>query len=148
MLKSISITAIYSCVVILFTKSASYLTLIILNFRNLPLLLSDDLLSRYTLLLPQLDVQSHPMQSVCRSLINAHLVLAPAVNMLFLDNAAPDSCCAERPLHIPTYPRLASTAATVREKTCGETKSQIERPTDYNNPSLRMRARGLITSEC
>ena len=23
--------------------------------------------------------------------------------MLFLDNAAPDSCCAERPLHIPTF---------------------------------------------
>ena len=34
--------------------------------------------------------------------------------MLFLDNAAPDSCCAERPLHIPTYPRLAFTAARVK----------------------------------
>ena len=62
--------------------------------------------------------------------------------MLFLDNAALDSCCAERPLHIPTYPRLVSTAATVREKTCGETEKQInrminrptDRPTDYNNP--------------
>ena len=74
--------------------------------------------------------------------------------MLFLDNAAPDSCCAERPLHIPTYPRLVSTAATVREKTCGETKSQTKQinrptdrptdPTDYNNPSLRMRARARI----
>ena len=41
--------------------------------------------------------------------------------MLFLDNAAPDSCCAERPLHIPTYPRLVSTAATVREKTWEQT---------------------------
>ena len=38
--------------------------LIILNFRNFSLLLSDDLLSGYTLFLPQLDVQSHPMQSV------------------------------------------------------------------------------------
>ena len=68
--------------------------------------------------------------------------------MLFLDNAAPDSCCAERPLHIPTYPRLVSTAATVREKTWEQTDTQrdrhTERPTDYNNPSLRMRARGLI----
>ena len=60
--------------------------------------------------------------------------------MLFLDNAALDSCCAERPLHIPTYPRLASTAATVREKTCGETEKQRNRLrptdglTDYNNP--------------
>ena len=68
--------------------------------------------------------------------------------MLFLDNAAPDSCCAEHPLHIPTYPRLVSTAATVREKTWKERETQTDRPTDrptdYNNPSLRMRARGLI----
>ena len=71
--------------------------------------------------------------------------------MLFLDNPAPDSCCAERPLHLPTYPYLVFTAATVRGKTCGETKSQTNRltdrptdPTDYNNPSLRMRARGLM----
>ena len=67
--------------------------------------------------------------------------------MLFLDNPAPDSCCAERPLHIPTYPRLVSTAATVREKTCEQIHRQTDRPTDkptdYNNPSLRMRARGL-----
>ena len=71
--------------------------------------------------------------------------------MLFLDNAAPDSCCAERPLHIPTYPRLVSTAATVPEKTWEKTERitnrptdrQTDRPTDYNNPSLRMRARGL-----
>ena len=74
--------------------------------------------------------------------------------MLFLDNAAPDSCCAERPLHISTYPRLVSTAATVREKTWEQrhrptdrpTTRPTDRPTDYNNPSLRMRARGLITS--
>ena len=65
--------------------------------------------------------------------------------MLFLDNAAPDSCCAERPLHIPTYPRLVSTAATVREKTWEQIHTQTE--TDYNNPSLRMRARGLITNQ-
>ena len=65
--------------------------------------------------------------------------------MLFLDNAAPDSCCAERPLHVPTHPRLVSTAATVREKTWEQTDTQTDRPTDYNNPSLRMRARGLIT---
>ena len=67
--------------------------------------------------------------------------------MLFLDNAAPDSCCAERPLHIPTYPRLVSTAATVREKTWEQihTHTHTDRPTDYNNPSLRMRARGLMT---
>ena len=64
--------------------------------------------------------------------------------MLFLDNAAPDSCCAERPLHIPTYPRLVSTAATVREKTWEQIHTHTHRPTDYNNPSLRMRARGLI----
>ena len=57
----------YNSVVIFFTyltKTASYLTLIILNFRNFSLLLSDDLLSGYT---PQLDVQNHPchpMQSV------------------------------------------------------------------------------------
>ena len=50
--------------------------------------------------------------------------------MLFLDNAAPDSCCAKRQLHIPTYPRLASTAATVREKTCGET----HKPNDPIDP--------------
>ena len=43
------------------TKTASYLTLIILE---ISLLLSEGLLSRYTLLLSQLDVQSHPMQSV------------------------------------------------------------------------------------
>ena len=65
--------------------------------------------------------------------------------MLFLDNAAPDSCCAERPLHIPTYPRLVSTAATVREKTWEQIHRQTgrpaDKPTDYNNPSLRMRAR-------
>ena len=71
--------------------------------------------------------------------------------MLFLDNAALDSCCAERPLHIPTYPRLASTAATVSEKTCGETdlptEKKTDQPTDYNNPSLRMRARGLMTRD-
>ena len=70
--------------------------------------------------------------------------------MLFLDNAALDSCCAEPPLHIPTYPHLASTAATVREKTCGETnkppEKQTDRPTDYNNPSLGMRAGGLMKS--
>ena len=65
--------------------------------------------------------------------------------MLFLDNAAPDSCCAERPLHIPTYPRLVSTAATVREKTWEQIHTQTDRPTDYNNPSLRMRARGLTS---
>ena len=59
--------------------------------------------------------------------------------MLFLDNAAPNSCCAERPLHIPTYPRLVSIAATVREKTW----EQRHKPTD-RLPSLRMRARGLI----
>ena len=68
--------------------------------------------------------------------------------MLFLDNPAPDSCCAKRPLHIPIYPRLVSTAATVREKTCEQIHTQTDRqinlPTDYNNPSLRMRARGLI----
>ena len=71
--------------------------------------------------------------------------------MLFLDNAAPDSCCAERPLHIPTYPRLVSTAAMVREKTWEQihthTDRPTDRPTDYNNPSLRMRARGLIISD-
>ena len=60
--------------------------------------------------------------------------------MLFLDNAAPDSCCAERPLHIPTYPRLVSTAATVRE--CGN--RDTDRPTRL--PSLRMCARGLINN--
>ena len=65
--------------------------------------------------------------------------------MLFLDNAAPDSCYAERPLHIPTYPRLVFTAATVREKTKRDTDRPTDKPTDYNNPSLRMRARGLIT---
>ena len=83
--------------------------------------------------------------------------------MLFLDNPAPDSCCAERPLHIPTYPRLVSTAATVREKTWEQihthrythtqihthrythTDTQTDKPIDYNNPSLRMHARGLIT---
>ena len=54
--------------------------------------------------------------------------------MLFLDNAAPDSCCAERPLHIPKHPRLVSTAATVREKTCGETTNPqtTNRPTDQS----------------
>ena len=62
--------------------------------------------------------------------------------MLFL-NAAPDSCCAERPLHIPTYPRLVSTTATVREKTCGHTKP-TNRPTDYNNPSLCMHVRARV----
>ena len=51
--------------------------------------------------------------------------------MLFLDNAAPDSCCAKRPLHIPTYPRLVSTAATVREKTWEQTEKSTNRPTDY-----------------
>ena len=69
--------------------------------------------------------------------------------MLFLDNAALDSCCAECPLHIPTYPRLVSTAATVREKTWEQrhrdTDRPTDRPTDHNNPSLRMHARGLIT---
>ena len=56
----------------------------------------------------------------------------PALNMLFLDNAAPDSCCAERPLHIPTYPRLVSTAATVLEKTW----EQRHKPTDRLQNSL------------
>ena len=75
--------------------------------------------------------------------------------MLFLDNAAPDSCCAERPLHILTFPRLVSTAATVREKmweqihthTHRQTDRPTDRPTDYNNPSLRMRARGLMSAD-
>ena len=49
--------------------------------------------------------------------------------MLFLDNATLYSCCAKRPLHIPTYPHLVSTAATVREKTCGETHKPNDRPT-------------------
>ena len=59
--------------------------------------------------------------------------------MLFLDNAAPDSCCAERPLHIPTSPRLVSRAAT-RKRGNRDTDRPTDRPTDYNNPSLRMRA--------
>ena len=50
--------------------------------------------------------------------------------MLFLDNAAPDSCCSERPLHIPTYLRLVSTAATVREKRADR---PTDRPTDYSS---------------
>ena len=60
--------------------------------------------------------------------------------MLFLDDAASDSYCAERLLHIPTYLRLESTAATVREKTCGQVHkptyllTETDRPTDYNNP--------------
>ena len=59
--------------------------------------------------------------------------------MLFLDNAAPDSCCAERPLHIPTYPHLVSTAAMVREKTWVQTHKPSDKPTNYNNAQ-----RGLI----
>ena len=90
-------------------------------------LITDDLLSGYT---HQLDVQSHPMQSV-----------------LFLDNAAPQSCCAEPPLHIPTYPRLTSTAATVREKTCGETKSQTNRLTKSQTNRLTNRPT-TITLSC
>ena len=40
---------------------------------------------------------------------NAHRIFnLPPVNTLFFDNAAPDSCCAKRPLHVPTYPRLVS----------------------------------------
>ena len=49
--------------------------------------------------------------------------------MMFLDNAAPDSCCAEHPLHVPTHPRLVFTAATVREKTWEQTNTQTDRPT-------------------
>ena len=59
----------YSLYIILFTsvtKAASYLTPIIQTFRNLSkyYILSEGILSRYTLLLSQLDVQSHPMLSV------------------------------------------------------------------------------------
>ena len=62
-----------------------------------------------------------------------YIILAPPrLNMLFLDNAAPDSCCAERPLHIPTCPRLVSTAATVLEKTW----EQRHKPTDRLQNSL------------
>ena len=50
--------------------------------------------------------------------------------MLFLDNAAPDSCCAERLLHIPKNPCLVSTVATVREKTCGQTNPHLNQPTN------------------
>ena len=70
--------------------------------------------------------------------------------MLFLDNAAQDSCCAERPLHIPTYPRLVSTAATVREKTWEQTDTQTAVPTDTQTDrptTITLRcacARGLI----
>ena len=48
------------------------------------------------------------------------------MNTLFFDYDVPDSCCAERLLHIPTYPRLVSTAAMVGEKMYG----QIDKPTN------------------
>ena len=66
------------------------------------------------------------------------------MNTLFFDYDVPDSCCAERPLHIPTYPRLVSTAATVREKTCGQTDKPTNRPTTITLRCARMRARGLM----
>ena len=51
--------------------------------------------------------------------------------MLLLDNAAPDSCSAECQLHIPTYPRLVSTAAMHGSReTCGQTNRPTNRPTD------------------
>ena len=52
-------------------------------------------------------------------------------------------------MHIPTYPRLVSTAAMHGSREpCRQTNRPTNRPTDqltnYNNPSLRMRMRGLI----
>ena len=59
-----SVVRLYIIFFTYFTKTASYLTPIILNFINLSTILSDNLLTGYTLFLPQLDVRSHPMQSV------------------------------------------------------------------------------------
>ena len=69
--------------------------------------------------------------------------------MLFLDNAAPDSCCAERPLHIPTYPRLVSTAATVREKTWVQTEKPRARPTTITpRCACAARVKNYYTYQC
>ena len=67
-------------------------------------------------------------------------------NIMFFDNAAPDSCCAEHPLHIPTYPRSVSTAATVREKTCGQTVRQTHTLTD--RPTDRVPTHRPTTTTC
>ena len=71
--------------------------------------------------------------------------------MLFLDNTAPDSCCAEHPLHIPTCPRLVSTAAKVREKTCRQTykptaRLLIDGQKGFKRAKLRVRKIILDTS--
>ena len=68
--------------------------------------------------------------------------------MLFLDNAAPDSCCAVAHTHISTFGIYSSHNSRDNVGTETQTDRPTDRPTekpiDYNNPLLRMRARGLM----
>ena len=50
------------------------------------------------------------------------------VNTMFFDYDIPDSCCAERPLHIPTFGIYSSHGSRADRPT--------DKLTDYNNPSL------------
>ena len=77
------------------------------------------------------------------------MILGPAVNMLFFDNAAPDSWCAERlsiypHIHVWYQPQLRFK----RKRADKQTNRQTDQPTRahkshslsqlYNNPSLCM----------
>ena len=60
--------------------------------------------------------------------------------MLFLDNAAPDCRVPVAHTHISTFGIYSGHGS--RENV--RTNPQTHKPTDYNIPSLRMRARGLM----
>ena len=84
------------------------------------------------LLLYQLDVryvQSHPMQSLQTLAVPSAHCTYPHIHVWYLQQ--------------PRLERKRGYRQTVKL-----TNRLTDRPTDYNNSSLRMRARGLITITC
>ena len=59
--------------------------------------------------------------------------------------AVPSACCTYPHIHVWYLQQPRFERKRAEKQTHRITDQLTERPTDYNNPSLRMRARGLVT---